>query len=240
MSTPDKVREILRCSFDLNLSNTAVAKATTSSAHTVAKIVSRAKQANLKWPLDPNMSDSALKEIIYPTKAGRNTTKEKVMPDFALVSQQLKAKHMTRYLGWHKYCDLNGDAAYSYSYFTIKLAEFINSSAISMHLVHEPAKVAFIDYCGMTIPIYNKKSGQIDFHAQILVVTLAYSGYSYIEAQQSQSSENFIGGIVRCFEFFGGTPTILTPDNLAAAVEFHPLVQLRLENAHYSYSSSAK
>lgn len=213
------IREILRCSLDLKLSNSATAKAAGCSPHTVAKVLARIDEANLSWPIDAELTDSQLKAIVYPSRAGRSKEIQKVMPDFALVAAEMKTKHMTRYLAWLEYSQLYGSAAYSYSYFTIKYGEFRNVSALSMHLDHPPGKVAFIDYCGMTVPIYDRKSGEVDFYAQVLVVTLAYSGYSYVEAQRSQQSGDFISGIVRSFEFFSGVPESLVPDNLAAAVD---------------------
>lgn len=137
------VREILRCSLDLKLSNSATAKAAGCSPHTVAKVLGRFKQANLSWPLDTEVSDSQLKAIVYPSKAGRSKEIQKVMPDFASVAADMKTKHMTRFLSWLEYSQLYGNAAYSYSYFTVKYSEFLNASSLSMHLDHQP-RAAFV------------------------------------------------------------------------------------------------
>jgi len=47
-----------------------------------------------------------------------------------------------------------------------------------MVLSHAPGEVCYLDYAGMTIPIYDAITHAVLFCAQILVTTLAYSGYT--------------------------------------------------------------
>ena len=54
-----------------------------------------------------------------------------------------------------------------------------------MVLDHPPGERAYCDYAGDTVPIYNY-DGSVSFKAQIFVVTLAYSEYSYVCAHRSQ------------------------------------------------------
>jgi len=69
------------------------------------------------------------------------------------------------------------------------------------------------------------------FCAQILAATLAYSGYTYAEAQRAQSEECFVNGIARAFSFFGGVVATLVPDNLKAGVISHTKRVIRLSRA---------
>jgi transposase len=57
---------------------------------------------------------------------------------------------------------------------------------VTMVLSHAPGEVCYLDYAGMTIPIYDVITHAVLFYAQILVATLAYSGYTYAEAQRAQ------------------------------------------------------
>lgn len=75
----------------------------------------------------------------------------------------------------------------------------------------------FVDYSGLTVPIYNAKTGEIDY-AQIFVAVLGASGYTFVHATPSQKQEDFIFSHVLAYKFFGGTPRIVVPDNLKSAI----------------------
>lgn len=67
------------------------------------------------------------------------------------------------------------------------------------------------------MPVVCASSGEIR-KAQIFVAVLGASNYTYAEATWSQSQPDWLGGHVRTFEFFGGTPVMLVPDNLKSEV----------------------
>jgi len=52
----------------------------------------------------------------------------------------------------------------------------------------------------------------------LLVVTLCFSRLIYAELLLDQTVPSFLGGLRRAFEFFGGAPERLKPDNLRSAV----------------------
>jgi transposase len=54
--------------------------------------------------------------------------------------------------------------------------------------------------------------------AQIFVAVLGASNYTFAEATWGQSLPDWLGSHVRAFEFFGGTPVMLIPDNLKSGV----------------------
>jgi transposase len=92
----------------------------------------------------------------------------------------------------------------------------------------------FIDYCGPTVPIVNPETGEIRT-VQIFVATLGASNYTYVEASKSQRLESWLQAHVNAFEFFGGVPHLLVPDNLRAAVmlarPYKPKDKAKAENA---------
>jgi len=81
---------------------------------------------------------------------------------------------------------------------------------------HIAGEKLFIDYAGQTVPIH-LRGGEIK-KAQIFVATLGASNYTYCEATWSQKSPDFIASHVRTFQFLGGVPQVLIPDNLKSAV----------------------
>jgi transposase len=52
----------------------------------------------------------------------------------------------------------------------------------------------------------------------LFVAVLGASNYTYAEATWTQSSPDWIGAHLRAFEFLGGVPAIVVPDNLRAGV----------------------
>ena len=63
----------------------------------------------------------------------------------------------------------------------------------------------------------NIKTGELK-KVEIFVATLGASNYTFVEATWTQSLPDWIGSHVRAFEFFGGLPEILVPDNLKSGV----------------------
>ena len=82
---------------------------------------------------------------------------------------------------------------------------------------HVAGEKLFLDFCGPKIPIINPDTGEVR-QAHIFVATLGASNYTYVEACENQRQESWLMAHVRAFEFFGGVPQLLIPDNLKAAV----------------------
>ena len=86
-----------------------------------------------------------------------------------------------------------------------------------MRQTHRAGEKLFIDYAGPTVPVVCAATGEIRT-AQIFVAVLGASNYTFAEATWSQSLPDWLGSHVRAFEFFGGTPVMLVPDNLKSGV----------------------
>ncbi len=80
----------------------------------------------------------------------------------------------------------------------------------------EPGSSCEIDYCD-GIDIINLSTGEIT-KTHLFVGVLCFSRYTFAEFSYSQKSEDFLNSHVRMFKFFGGTPKLITPDNLKSAV----------------------
>lgn len=59
-----KYREILRLS-GLGFSNRKIASSIHCSRNTVSKVLKRAQELNLSWPLSDEQTDSALEQLFY-------------------------------------------------------------------------------------------------------------------------------------------------------------------------------
>ncbi|MDZ7819206.1 MAG: IS21 family transposase [Aliarcobacter sp.] len=135
----------------------------------------------------------------------------------------LKRKKQTKVtlaLLYEEYKDANPNNCYGVTQFRNYYSRFANSINPSMKIVHISGEKVFVDYSGLTIPIVNQRTGEIT-KAQIFVAVLGASGYTYVHATYSQKQRDFILSHTLAYDFFGGTPLIVVPDNLKSAVIKH-------------------
>ena len=67
----------------------------------------------------------------------------------------------------------------------------------------------------------NPRTGQVT-EVPVFVATLGASSYTYVEVTAAEDLRSFIGAHCRAFEFFGGVPEVVIPDNLKAGVTQWP------------------
>jgi transposase len=86
-----------------------------------------------------------------------------------------------------------------------------------MRQTHRAGEKLFVDYAGHTLPVIDPRTGELR-PTQIFVAVLGASNYTYAEATWTQSLSDWIGSHQRCFDFLGGLPELVVPDNLRAGV----------------------
>ena len=130
----------------------------------------------------------------------------------ALHDELTSHKHLTLMLLWQEYKAEHPDG-YQYSRFCQHYRGWAGRLSVSMRQTHTPGEKLFVDYAGPTVAITNPLTGEIR-QAALFVAVLGASNYTYCEATWSQGLPDWIGSHVRAFEFFGGVPAVLVPDNL--------------------------
>ena len=66
-----KYREILRLS-SLGFGNRNIALSVPCSRNTVAKVLKRAQELDISWPLEDNQTDEVLEGLFYPKQCDRS------------------------------------------------------------------------------------------------------------------------------------------------------------------------
>lgn len=213
-----KIKEILRLKFEYHFSIRKIASCCSIGKGTVADYLERVKKADLNWPLPENMTDAELEGLLFDNE---NTKKvhHRQMPGMEHLHKELKKKGVTLYLLWYEYKQNNPDG-YQYSHFCELYKKWSHKIDISLRQTHKAGEKLFVDYAGQTVPIKNPETGEIK-EAQIFIATFGASNYTFAEAAPSQSLPHWIKSHVHAFEFFGGVPQILVPDNLKSGVT-HP------------------
>lgn len=107
--------------------------------------------------------------------------------------------------------------SWSYSYFWKQYQKQCPSDReATMVRHHVPGERAEIDYCD-GIAILDLATGEIT-KTHLFVGVLCRSRYTFAEFSFSQKSQDFLNSHVRMFNFFGGVPRQIAPDNLKSAV----------------------
>lgn len=214
--TMQKIKDILRLKYSAELSIRQIALSLALSIGAVSKYLGRAKAAGLGWPLPEGMSDAELAAQLQPGRAV-NIAQTAAEPDFIAMQAELRRKGVTLQLLWEEYAEVHPDGHYSYSHFTVLYRQWRGKQQLSMRQIHGVGEKLFIDYCGPTMAVVNPSTGEMRT-AQVFVAVLGASSYTYAEATWSQSLPDWIGAHVRAFEFYGGLPQVLVPDNLKSTV----------------------
>jgi len=210
-----KIKEVLRLKWGCSgLSNRRIATSCGIPRSTVGDCIRRATAAGLSWPLPDDMDDTRLETLLYPSTA--SVTDQHPLPDFAEVHQEMKRKGMTLSLLWQEYKERHSDG-YQYTRFCTLYRTWRGKLALSMRQTHLAGEKMFVDYAGPTIAIVNACTGEIR-QAQVFVSVLGASSYTYSEATWSQGLPDWIGSHIRAFQFYGGVPEIVVPDNLKSGV----------------------
>ena len=214
--TMRQLRELLRLRYEAKLSIRQINASTKISVGKVQSVLKQAQELQLDWPLPDNMDDRELAAKFYP-QADTRISRKFQQPDWPKVQQELKQKGVTRNLLWEEYTQQYPNSCYSYSQYCDRFDHWRKKQKRSMRQIHKAGEKLFVDYCGPTVPIINRYTGVIE-QAQVFVAVMGASNYTFAEATWSQQLKDWLYSHVRAFDFLGGIPDMVVPDNLRSAV----------------------
>jgi len=210
-------REILRLA-SLGLSQQNISESCNSSKRTVNRIINRAKEINLSWPFDDNVTDKSLHEKLFPQKSRQYSTKK--LPDFDYIRKEILKNGVNKTLLWAEYvkeCQQSKQEPLMYSQFCHYIRIEEQKRRATMHIDRKPGEQVEVDWAGDPIKIVDPDTEEC-FNAWLFVGVLSYSQYPYVEAFLDQKQQSWITAHVHMFEYYGGVPKILVPDNCKTAV----------------------
>lgn len=210
-------REILRLrSLGHNISQ--IATAIHSSRHTVRNVEKLADEKGICWPLKADLTNQKIYELLYPERLEK--AQVYMEPDCAYIHEELAKKGVNLTLLWNEYKVKCADAhrvPYQYTQFCDKYRTWARKSRATMRIKHKPGDAMEVDWAGGTLPITDPVTGVAD-PAYLFVAVLPCSGYTYVELCSDMKSENWLLCHVHAYEYFGGVPRLLIPDNLKTGV----------------------
>jgi len=233
-----KIKEVLRL-HALGLSQRQIALSCAVGQATVSDYLKAAETVGLKWAEVADWDDDRLWKAVAPSQETPRNRIHPPEPDYAAILRELQThKHVTLQLLWEEYREQSPDG-YRYSRYCDLYRAWLQRQEVVLRHEHRAGEKLFVDYAGDTIPIYSAVAGEV-WPAALFVAVLGASSYTYAEASLSQGLADWIGAHMRAFEFMGGVPEIVVPDNLKSGVtkacRYEPSVNRTYEEmaAHYS------
>jgi transposase len=206
-----KIKETLRMNA-LGLSARKIGPSLGIAKSTVNEYLKRAAAAGLRWPLPEELNETTIKLRLFPT--GPRPEIVRPLPDWAETHVGLRKKGLTLFLLWEEY-KARFPEGYHYSRFCDLYREWAKKLDLSMRQEHRAGEKMFVDYAGLTVPVYDHGAVR---EAQIFVAVLGASNYAYAEATWTQALPDWTASHARAFESFGGVTEIIVPDNLKSGV----------------------
>jgi len=185
----------------------------------VAECLRRAVAAGLTdWAAVEALDETALEQRLYPAKSGSRLPRQRPLPDWARIREELARRdhQVTLALLWTEYKAEHPDG-YQYSQFAELYRQYEKRLSVVLRQNHAPGERSFVDYCD-GVAITDPVSGE-RVPTQLFVGALGASSYTFAMASLSQELPAWLDGHVRMYEYFGGVSALTIPDNLRSGVK---------------------
>ena len=191
-----------------------IARVLKISRRTVRSYQRKAEEKDITAKQARTLSSEELKALFELQQPGRTTHLD---IDWQQVHRELSAPGVTRQLLHEEYRRKNPEGM-SYTRFCVNLRNWQKKQKVHYRRDYHAGERMEVDYSGLTVPIYNPDTGEVEFESQIFVATLCASNRLFAEATRSQKLECWIGSNRRSLESFGGVPVYCVIDNLKSGV----------------------
>jgi transposase len=211
-----RIKEVLRLRVTLGDNVTAIAAGAQVARSSVRKYLKRAEAAGIDAATAEGMADDALEAALFPGNPlpGDRTVP---VPDWASIDQDLRRnRHVTLKLVWMEYRTSHPDG-FGLTQFKHHYLEWRQQArpGLSMHQTHRAGETVQVDYAGDTIGVTIDGSLR---QAQLFVACLPATGLIFVDPTWTQKQEDWLASHIRLFEFLGGVPVKVVPDNLKTGV----------------------
>ena len=193
-------REVLRMRSQ-DYSHRQVAASVHSSRSTISEIIKLADEKGLVWPLPPDMSNTEIRNLLYPQRACESGRK---LPDCAYLHKELAKSGVTLTLLWSEYCEQAQTERlipYQYTQFCDYYRSYARKTKATMRIKRKPGELLEVDWAGKTLFVYDEITGE-PLPCYFFVASLPCSLYSYAEAFPSMGMEHWINAHIHTYRFF--------------------------------------
>jgi len=232
-------REILRLKYSLGLSHRRVARSLGLSVGVVGETLRRARRSGLDWAQAQGLTDEQLESRLYgPTifpGAG-----QRAVPDCRWVHTERRRPGVTLALLHLEYLEKH-PGGYRYTQFCEFYRRWLKRRRLTMRQTHRAGEKMFTDYAGKKPHLVDPRTGE-QREVELFVAVLGASNRTYAEATLTQKSPDWISSHIHAFEYFGGVPAAVVPDQLKSGVtkacRYEPTIQRTYEEMARHYGTT--
>ena len=212
-----QVRRIIQLKSD-GRSKHEISKLLHLHRHTLETYLSRIRGTGKSFSELLQLNDNELgalvfKEAVTPQGDKRLQELNLYMDYF---KEELTRTGVTRKTLWEEYQQSNVQF-YSYTQFCEHFATYLKRSRATMHFTHRAGDYLEVDFAGKSLHYVDLQTGEM-IVCPVLVCTLPYSSYTYVEALSSAVQEHLFCSLNRCLQYFGGVPRNVISDNMKQIV----------------------
>jgi transposase len=230
-------REILRQKWLLKRTHRDIVTSVGVSMGAISLALTRAAAAELTWETVQALDDVQLEGQLYPSVVAAAARPE---PDCTWIHRERHRPGVTLELLHHEYLEKH-PGGLRYTTFCDRYREWLGRRGLVMRQVHIAGDKGFFDYSGKKPRIVDPTTGEVT-DVELFVAALGASNLTYAEATYTQRGPDWIASHVRCFEYFGGVPGALVPDQLKSGVtracRYEPEIQRTYEELAQHYGTT--
>jgi transposase len=180
----------------------------------LTKLVSSGKD----FPELLECSDEQLTAFVYndPVIPKADKRIEDLQKHLDYFKEELTRPGVTRKTLWEEYHEAYPEG-YQYAQFCVHFARHVKITKATMHLTHRAGDYLQVDFAGKKLHYIDIQTGEI-VSCPVLICTLPFSGYTYVEALPSAGQEHLFCALNRCLEYLGGIPRNVLSDNMKQIV----------------------
>ena len=234
-----KIKQVLRLHID-GVSNRRIAKELRLYKGTVNDYINKVKSNGFEIEALLQLEEPELEKKFSAGNPAYTEARFQIFRDkLPYFEKELERKHVTRHILWEEYIREYPNG-YRYTQFCHHLKQIKTARHPSAVLSHAPAHELHVDFSGDTMCYIDRETGEI-IEVQVFIACLPYSDYTFMMAVRSQTTEDFLYALSCALRHFGGSPKILVPDNLKAAVikadKYEPELNRFMEDFgnHYNF-----
>jgi len=229
-----KIKQVLQL-YDSRHYNREIARLIGLNKDTVNKYVNTFIESNKSLDELLKLEDPELEKMFNSgTPAYTDTRHKDFLNELPYLKKEIQRPHVTKHLLWEEYINKYPEG-YRKSQFYYHLKQNTNAAKPTTVLTgtYIPGEKLFVDFTGDTMSYTDLDTGDT-IRVQVFVASMPFSDYLFTICVPSQKVEDFLYAISKCFEFLGGVPKILVPDNLKSAViradRYEPTLNKALED----------
>ena len=224
-------RKILELHAD-GVSLRSIAMMTQHSRQKVTEIIELARKKGVKIPLEEEMTDPWLEDFLYPEK--KQEANGRHLMDFEYIHKELAKPNVTLTLLHDEYVSEahdSGKIPYAYRTFADHYRDYAMKYKATMRIRRKPGELLEVDWAGKTLTVLDSDTGK-KIPVYLFIATLPCSQLFYVEGSYRMDLPAWIKLHQHAFEYIGGVPKILVPDNLKTGVTKHTSKELILNKTY--------